>query len=383
MKEELTSRERVKLTLAHKEADRVPLDFGGTAYTSASYGALKNLSNYLKIDSKLEIFSETSQDCIIDEHIQEKFHSDFRVITTNENDTLKMIDENLYQDEWKIIWKKVFISNGNYYYEIFKHPLKTTVKYDDIINYQWPDIGANLYNGLEDSAKLASDSNFAVVGSMKLASIFGIFWYLRSMDVFLMDLISNKDFAKFFMKKVIEVQEKRIIKFLEKTGKYLDVFCLCGDLGTQAGLFISPQLFREMIKPIFKEIINKVKNYTDAKIFYHSCGNVYALIEDFIECGIEILNPVQVSAKNMQTAVLKKEFGDKIIFWGGIDTQRVLPYGNVNDVENEVKLRIKEMSEGGGYILAPVHNIQNDVPPQNIVALYESGYKYGNYQLKT
>ena len=123
-----------------------------------------------------------------------------------------------------------------------------------------------------------------------------------------------------------------------------------------------------------------IKQKTNAKLFYHSCGGVYPFIPDLIDIGIDILNPVQVSAEGMDTKRLKKEFGKEITFWGGIDTQYVLPYGSPKDVEEEVKRRIDDLAPGGGYVLTSVHNIQPDVPPENVVAMFEAAQKYGCYK---
>lgn len=188
----------------------------------------------------------------------------------------------------------------------------------------------------------------------------------------------NKDRARLLISKVIEIQEQRMVRFLDQTGDSLDVFGLCGDLGTQASLLISPELFAEMIKPYLKRVIDRARSHTEARIFYHSCGNVVPLIEDLIDCGIEILNAIQVSAAGMDPLRLKKDFGDRLVFWGAIDTQHVLPHGSEDEVAAEVKLRIDQLADGGGYILAPVHNVQDDVPVENILAMYRTGLEYGD-----
>ena len=141
---------------------------------------------------------------------------------------------------------------------------------------------------------------------------------------------------------------------------------------------MSPATYREIIKPVYKKYYDFIKSKTEAKIFYHSCGNVIPLLDDFIENGVDILNPVQVSAIG-NTFELKKRFGDKLVFWGGIDTQHVLPHGSVQEVEEEVQKRIRDLAPGGGYVVASVHAIQPDVPPENIIAMADATRKYGNY----
>jgi uroporphyrinogen decarboxylase len=140
-------------------------------------------------------------------------------------------------------------------------------------------------------------------------------------------------------------------------------------------------MYRRIIKPFHSKFWRFIKQKTQAYLFFHSCGSVYPLIPDFIEMGLDILNPIQVSARDMNSARLKEEFGDQISFWGAIDTQHVLPYGSPEEVEAEVKQRIKDLAPGGGYVLCAVHDIQPDVKPENIVSMYESARKYGTYPI--
>ena len=153
------------------------------------------------------------------------------------------------------------------------------------------------------------------------------------------------------------------------------------DLGGENAPLISPDLYREMVKPAQKKLWQFIKDNTEAQLFQHTCGNVYSLIPDLIEIGVDILNPVQVAAKDMDSKRLKEEFGDRLTFWGAIDTQRVLPYGSPEDVETEVKKRIADMAPGGGYVLTAVHNIQAGVSPENICMMYDAAKKYGKYPI--
>jgi uroporphyrinogen decarboxylase len=155
------------------------------------------------------------------------------------------------------------------------------------------------------------------------------------------------------------------------------------DLGTQNGPQMSPKTYRKVIKPYHQELFAFVRERTEARIFLHTCGSVYRLLPDLIEAGVEILNPVQVSARDMDTRRLKAEYGDRLTFMGAIDTQRVLPFGSVEDVQAEVERRIAHLGPGGGYILAPVHNVQADVPPENLIAMYRHARQVGRYPLPT
>jgi uroporphyrinogen decarboxylase len=184
------------------------------------------------------------------------------------------------------------------------------------------------------------------------------------------------------MRKVTDLMLAGVTRYLEEVGPYIDVLVAGDDLGTDSSLMMSPQVYREMIKPYHGELLAAIKQKTKAKIFFHSDGNVYPLIGDLIEVGVDILNPVQVSAGDMgDTARLKREFGKNISFCGAIDTQTVLPYGTPEEVRAEVRGRIKDLAPGGGYIVATVHCIQPDVPPENVLAMCDEVLVSGKYPL--
>jgi uroporphyrinogen decarboxylase len=171
-------------------------------------------------------------------------------------------------------------------------------------------------------------------------------------------------------------------KYLDAVGPYIDLITFSDDLGSQRAPLISPKMYRRMIKPYQAEVIAAIKRRSKAKVFFHSCGNVYPLIGDLIEIGVDVLNPVQVSAGEMgDTARLKREFGDRITFCGAVDTQWVLPHGTTDDVRSEVRRRIRDLAPGGGYILAAVHCIQPDVPPENVLAMFDEARVAGRYPL--
>jgi uroporphyrinogen decarboxylase len=214
---------------------------------------------------------------------------------------------------------------------------------------------------------------------------FKSFWelgyMLRGLDQLLMDLVINPEFVRALMEKLLEINIKGTGKFLDCAGKYITVLRAADDLATQATCMFSPKTYRTLLKPYYKRFFDFVKSRTDAKLFYHSCGNLTALIDDLAEIGVDALNPVQVSALG-DTAALKARFGGKISFWGGVDTQRVLPNGTPEEVEEEVRLRIRTLGPGGGLVVASVHNIQPDVPTANIVAMAGAARKWGRYPLQ-
>ena len=198
------------------------------------------------------------------------------------------------------------------------------------------------------------------------------------MEKFLIDLIANQRFAEKLMDKVLEYQLAYWDEFLDRVGDYVQVAQVAEDLGTQVGLIMNPKVFRKLIKPRDEKLWNFIKRKANVKLLLHSCGSVYQFIPDFIEMGVDALNPVQVAARDMDTRRLKAEFGEKLTFWGGgCDTQRILLFGTPADVRNEVKRRIKDLAPGGGFVFTQVHNIQAGTPPRNIVAMLEAANKYG------
>jgi uroporphyrinogen decarboxylase len=205
---------------------------------------------------------------------------------------------------------------------------------------------------------------------------------MRGLENTMMDMALNQDFFQALLRKITDLMVEATDKFLDEVGDTIDVYLMGDDLGSQNAPLCSPQMYRDLVKNSHAELIAKVREKSKAKIFFHSCGNVYPLIGDLIDVGVDILNPVQVSAKDMgDTARLKREFGDKITFCGGIDTQTVLPKGTPEEVRAEVRHRIKDLASGGGYILAAVHCIQPDVPLENIEAMFDEAKKSGQYPI--
>jgi uroporphyrinogen decarboxylase len=182
-----------------------------------------------------------------------------------------------------------------------------------------------------------------------------------------------------FLDKLLEFKIQYWDAFLSAAGDTVNVICEADDYGTQKGTLISANMYRKFMKPRQEKLFSFIKKKYNVKVFLHSCGSVYDIIPDFIEAGVDILNPIQASAAKMDPKTLKKEFGKDIVFWGGIDTQRVLPYGTPAEVKDEVKRIIDELAPGGGFVLASVHNITSEVPPQNIVAMAEAVREYGKY----
>ncbi len=379
MKAVQNSRERVINALEHKEPDRVPLDIGGyqSGITTIAYERLKN---QMGINQPTRILERNQHLALIDEDVLKDLEIDTRYVFMKASaywDPKEGSDENStwYFDEWGAQWKK---PSTSFYYDPVGSPLKKA-SIEDLRYYTWPNPNEkSRFENLDQEAQAIYDAGYAL--GTTVSGVFEQAWYLTGLERIMIEIIENPSFVEALLDKVLEILSQQYSNFLDKVGKYLNLFEIWEDISSQQGPLISPDSYRKIIKPRTRDLINVIKSKTKAKVALHSCGSVSWAIDDFIEIGIEVLNPVQVSAAHMDTKELKKKYGDSMSFWGGIDTQRVLPRGTVKDVEEEVKKRIDDLAEGGGYLFAPVHNIQPDVPPENIIAMYKTGLSYGRYQ---
>ncbi|HID17814.1 TPA: hypothetical protein EYP26_05935, partial [Candidatus Bathyarchaeota archaeon] len=190
------------------------------------------------------------------------------------------------------------------------------------------------------------------------------------------------EFAEALLDKILELYIGFYDRYLSEVGDYVEMVEVGDDVGAQTGPIISPALLRKYIKPRWKKFYDFIHGKTKARVFHHSCGSVYIFLNEFIEAGVDVLNPIQPRAAMMDIGKIKREVGDKLALHGGIDIQRILPYGTTADVENEVKRVLKAAAPGGGYVLAGAHNIQADTPPENVLAMFKSALKYGSYPIK-
>lgn len=380
----MTSRERVRKALRHQEPDRVPLDVGGGASTSIVYDGYLALAKHLKLDyqTPVQFQSLFLQITALDEKVMAALGSDCRPLLARPPKQARggLRPDGAIVDEWGVVWYK---PESSLYYEVIESPLADATL-ETLERYPWPDPDdPGRTEGLAAEARYKyENTEYAIMANPGAIDIWQRAYALRGYEQLLVDLMLDKEFVHALFRKILDFDKRVFRNFLAETGKYIDVIRTADDLASAGSLLMSPAIYREMLKPYHKELCDFIKAHTDAKIFYHSCGSVYPLINDLIEVGVDILNPVQVSAKNMDTARLKEEFGARLCFWGGIDTTRVLPLGTVADVAAEVETRIKDLAPGGGFVLAAVHNIQPDVPPGNILAMCETARKYGTYVQK-
>ncbi len=380
----MNSRERILKTINHKEPDRVPIDIGGSLATTMHrviYDKLKRTFN-LK-DSKDEILELALQSVVLDEKVLKELHGDVVGIYSKPPKGWKMEinpEDNSYIDEWGIKYRA---TKGGLYFDIVDYALKE-VTVEKLNKFNWPDpYNEGRFEGLKEKTKFYyKNTDYALnAGCTFGGGILQDGAWLVGFENWFSLLALDKNLAGKLMDKLLAFHMGYWDAMLSRIGRYIQVVVLGDDLGTQDNLFISPAIFRELIKPRYKKLIDFIKSKADVKVFIHSDGAIRELIPDLIEVGIDILNPIQVSARGMgDTKALKEEFGEKIVFWGGgCDTQKILPFGKPEDIEIEVERRISDLKPGGGFVFAPVHNIQPEVPIENVLTLYRTALQFGYY----
>jgi len=385
----MNSRQRVLMALNHQEPDRVPIDLGATIVSSITKSAYLDLKKYLGVPvAELTMLDHVQQLPYLDDDLLERFGVDFRLVQLPAATApgLSVFEEGDYYafiDRWGS--KLHMPKDSGLYFDWVDFPIRET-SMAALDTYHWPRPDPIEYNlRLADQAKtLFEQTDYALVGSAVIGG--GIFEQpARTMGLpnFMMALVSEPEFADRLMERITDIYIESCNNYLDHVGQYIQVFTFWDDVCGQNGWLIRPELYRKMIKPKQRRLVEAIKKKTDAKLFYHSCGATFDLVPDLIDLGFDILNPVQVSAKGMDTRRLKTAFGKDIVFWGGgVDTQSVLPFGKPAEVADEVKRRIDDLAPGGGFIFAAIHNIQAFVPPANVVAMYDTALDYGRYSRK-
>lgn len=368
----MTSRDRVLDAINLKKPDIIPADMGSTNCTSISKFSYDKLKKKLGILNKSDRFlMEKFNINRVDEEVLQILNIDTRgIIGKLEAYPKTIINEKTFYDHFGV---KYFMPENGLYYDIVENPLAKMKSLEEIKEYQWPNpINKKFVEGLKNEAKrLHQENQYAIVGDVNDSGIFEPSWYLRGFENFLYDLSMNPEISLYIMEKMLEFQKKRYAYFLSEVGEYLDIVFVGDDLATSNSTLISPKMYRSMIKPLQKDYFTFLKKHTKAKLMYHSCGNIGPFLNDLIEIGIDILNPIQVNAMGMDIDWLKKEFGEKLCFWGGIDTSKILPSGTVKEVIQEVK-RVVKILGPNGYVGCAVHDIQADVPAENIIAMFQT-----------
>jgi uroporphyrinogen decarboxylase len=385
----LTSRERVLTAIHHEQPDRVPLVIGvsnATGIKMRPYKAIKDIIGVQAPDNYIYDWPELGT-AEIDEETMCRLHSDVRSVLDLEPEKIRKRNcerdpRSDYIDSWGS--GQTEISPGDWFPSV--HPLPEARTAEDLDAYQgWPDMDdpTRIAHVRDNARRLAEENQFAILATPWLLFPFERAYAMQGMDTFLLNMARDPDFARALLEKIAVYCKQLMGRFLEELGDNVDIIKIGDDLGTQESLMISPKMYREILKPVHADFISFIKARTNAKIFFHSDGDVAPLIEDFIEMGVDILNPIQTSAGSMSDLPsLKKRFGSNIVFCGGIDTHRVLPFGTTEEVRQEVRRVMQILGPGGGCMIGAVHTVMNDVPPENVLAMVDAVEEFGHYPLQ-
>ncbi len=380
-----TGRERVLIALNHEQPDRVPIVVGACNTPGIKAGAYRRLKERLGIAApKAYLYDWPELGTVLpDEATLEALHSDVRGVhdrfppaTYAQNQTRP--PHAPYVDDWGCssteVEPGVWVPTG--------HPLAAMTTDAELAAYRgWPDMSdpARVAHAGETARRLAADGRYAVMGTPWLLSVFERAIDLQGMDRLLLNMAAEPDFAVALFAKILGYCKTLMGNFVAACGEHLDIVGLSDDLGTERGLLRSPRMYRRLLKPLHADYIAFIKARTRAKVFLHTDGDVFDLLDDLVEIGVDILNPIQTSAGKMgDLPALKRRYGRNLVFCGAIDTQRVLPFGTPEDVRREVRRVIEALAPGGGYLLAAVHTITDDVPPENILAMTEAALEFGS-----
>ena len=402
----MNHRERVLAALRHREPDRVPIDFGGTGDSAIVAVAYPSLRQHLGLPpSTTRVIDIYQQTAVIEKDVRQALEVDVIPVFDEPHEWRKGTLANGSPAEFPARFRPQLQADGSqvvldaaghvvlkmpkngYYFDPVYAPLADATSISDIEKcieqiekYDRPAHLDKSYEELAEKAKaLRERTDYALVGFFG-GHIFQAAQSLRGWETFLMDLLVNQSFAHALMDKLAEANLRRFEHYAATVGQYVDIIHFEDDLGAQDRPLMRPSLYRQMVKPYHQKLFRFAKSRCDAYILLHTDGAVAPFIPDFVEMGVDAVNPVQVSAAGMDTSELKREFGRDITFWGaGCDSQVVLPFGTPEEVADEVKRRLDDLAPGGGFVFSPIHNVQAGVPPENIVAMFETAREYGVY----
>jgi uroporphyrinogen decarboxylase len=371
----MNHRERVLAALNHRSPDRIPVDVGGALFSGINLNAYEALKAYLGFTGgSTEPLVRRSHIARLDEHVLATLDVDCRglIPAGPEVSVERELPDGSYVDMWGVTWAKP--DRGHYY---IKKPVFTSaVTSDELRRYRWPDAtDPGFVRGLSGVARaLHDDTDYAVILTLPVGFVHQS-QFMRGYEDWLMDLVTDPSGVASLCDAILDVWLEVARRMIDACSPFVDVVAFGDDVAFQNGPMMSPDVFRSLIKPRMKRVFDLIKNRCEAKILFHTCGSAVSLIPDLLELGMDALNPVQVSAKGMDTGELKRLYGKDLTFWGAVDTQRVLPFGAPDDVRAEVAQRIDDLADGGGYVLGAVHIIQAEVPPENILAMVEAAHQ--------
>jgi uroporphyrinogen decarboxylase len=383
----MRSRDRVLAAINHEEPDRVPICVGvsnATGIKMQTYQELKQLVGIDGPDNYIYDWPELGT-AAIDEATMQRLHSDVRGVLDLEPAAIRERNRQRrphspYIDSWGS--GQIELKEGHWFPGL--HPMADATTQAEIEAYPWPDMDdpTRVAHVRAQAQQLAAAGEYAIIGTPWLLFPFERAHAMQGMDKFLMNMAMEPDFALALLRRITDLCKTLMGHFLKECGDLIDIVKIGDDLGMQSGLLISPRMYRRLLKPLHAELIAFAKERTAAKIFFHTDGDVFDLIPDLVEIGVDILNPIQTSAGRMANlAELQRQYGQNIVFCGAIDTHHVLPHGTPAEVRQEVRRVIEHLGPGGGYMVASVHTIMDDVPAQNVLAMVDAVEEFGRYPL--
>jgi len=382
----MTSRDRLLLALNHREPDRVPIDLGGNQSGIHRF-AYQRLVDLLGLKEEIVIMDLVQQLALPSEAVLERLHVDTRYVRARgaagfDARVVKREREGRtwhdFTDEFGVTWSMP--EDSPRYFDITHSPL-AGLSLDEIKAYPFPrGDDPTRFEGLrEEALRIRRDTPCAVISGIS-GVVYEICWYMRGLENLFADMIERPQVLEAIIDRTLQFWLDWFRLFLDEAEDIVDVIMIGDDLAGQKGPLFSPAIYRSIVKPRQKRLVQYIRSRTKAKIWYHSCGSVLQYIPDLIDNGVDALNPVQLSARGMDPGELKKAFGEEICFWGGgIDSQHVLPHASPDEVREQVRRNLGIFKPGGGYVFANVHNIQADVPPGNVIAMFDAAHECGQY----
>ncbi len=377
----MTSRERVRRALNHEEPDRVPIDFGQDFHNGINEVAYDKLLAYLQIEpsAPTRVYDSMQRLAVVDERVLDRFHVDTRYIMANPNENWAQAVEadGSFEDEWGVYRKRC-----GYYCENVRSPLAGK-SLAEISRAPFPDPAEkSRFRGLQEKAQFMYETTPYALMAGQAASLYYFSAELRGFEEYMADLVQDPQLVSCLLDRVLEWMMEFTSHYLDEIGDYIEGWWMGDDWGMQTGPIMSPRTFRTVFKPRYKRLIDLVKSKTKAKVCLHTCGATYWILQDLVDVGVDVVHPLQPTATGNEDPVrIKKGFGDRLAFYSNVANTTILPHGTPQEVEVEVRRKIAALAPGGGYIFSGGHNIQADVPPANIVALFDSAYEAGRYPL--
>jgi len=371
----MTHRERVRAALSHRQPDKMPVDLGSTVNSSLVVEAYDKLKKHFRLESENSLCNRMMRAVKVEEQILQALNIDTRGVFVGA--PLKGGDQELppnrYRDLWGVEREK---PEHSYYYDLKKSPLAGEITVSDISRYPWPDPeDPGFVQDLKPSVKgIREKTDCAIVLQLPPAFIHPT-QFLRGFEDWFCDFALHSKVMEPLFDAVLEITLHISKKALEQVGQEVDIVCVAEDIGTQDRLMISHDHYRKYIKPRHGKYFRQIRDLSLGKLLYHSCGSIVSIVEDLIDIGVEALNPIQVTAAGMVPMELKRKYGRHLAFWGGIDVQHLLPKGTVQEVKRKVE-EFKGIGAGGGYILSATHNIQPDIPLENLLAVFQHPRDY-------